>query len=97
MNATLTRRVRVTISGRVQGVFFRAATCDKAVSLGLAGWVRNLADGRVEVLAEGAAPRVAALLDWCQSGPPRARVDECWVSEESPRGDFDEFRVLRDD
>ena len=93
----MNRRVRITISGRVQGVFFRASTRDKAVSLGLTGWVRNLHDGRVEVLAEGAAARIAALLGWCQYGPPQARVEECRVSEESPRGDFDEFRVLRDD
>jgi acylphosphatase len=89
----MTRRIHVTISGRVQGVFFRAKAREKAVSLGLTGWVRNLPDGRVEVLAEGPDAPIAALLQWCQSGPPRARVDECRVSELKPLGDMREFLV----
>ncbi|MDD1649102.1 MAG: acylphosphatase [Methylococcaceae bacterium] len=87
------RRVHVTISGRVQGVFFRAKSRERAVSLGLSGWVRNLPDGRVELLAEGPATAVAALLMWCQSGPPRARVDECRVVELTPLCDMRDFQV----
>ena len=89
------RRIRVTVSGRVQGVFFRAATQDKARSLGLAGWVRNLPDGRVELVAEGTDAAVSELLAWCRVGPRLARVDRCEVSEEQPSGDLVGFNVLR--
>lgn len=92
----MTRRVHVWVSGRVQGVFFRAATQDRAASLGLTGWVRNLPDGRVEILAEGDENRIAEFLDWCKSGPPRARIEECRIVEEVPRGEFGEFEVRRD-
>ena len=89
------RRIRVTVAGRVQGVFFRAATQEKARSLGLAGWVRNLPDGRVELLAEGTDSEVGELLAWCRVGPKLARVDRCEVSEEHPSGDLVGFKVLR--
>lgn len=92
----MSRRVHVRVSGRVQGVFFRAKTREQAVSLGLTGWVRNLRDGRVEILAEGSPERVARFLDWCRSGPPRARVEDCRVIEETPLGDFVEFEVWQD-
>jgi len=65
---------RCVVSGRVQGVYFRAATREQAVRLGVTGHVRNLPDGRVEVLACGAPGAVAALRDWLRSGPPMARV-----------------------
>ncbi len=76
-------------------MFFRAATQDKARSLGLAGWVRNLPDGRVELLAEGTYDAVGELLAWCRVGPRLARVDRCEVSEEQPSGDLVGFNVLR--
>lgn len=63
------------ISGKVQGVAFRAATADKAKELGVEGWARNLADGRVEVLASGEADALAEFQDWLWMGPPAARVD----------------------
>lgn len=90
------RRVRVVVSGRVQGVFFRAATQEQAVALGVSGWVRNLADGRVEVVAEGESPNIAALLKWCEQGPPRAVVESVRVQEEPPRKEFTGFEVRRD-
>lgn len=89
----MTRRVHVFVAGLVQGVFFRAAACDRAVSLGVTGWVRNLPDGRVEILAEGASERIAEFLDWCASGPPRARVDSMEVIEEVPAEEFSTFEV----
>lgn len=91
----MNKRVHVWVSGRVQGVFFRASARDKAVGLGLAGWVRNLPDGRVEILAEGEPRRIAEFLDWCRTGPPRARVEECRVVEETPLGEGGEFEVRR--
>lgn len=64
------------ISGKVQGVFFRKSTQARARELGLRGWVRNLADGRVELWAEGEAAALEALERWCEAGgPPAARVD----------------------
>ncbi len=90
------RRVQVQISGRVQGVFFRARTRDKARSLGLKGWVRNLRNGDVELVAEGHSVAVAALLDWCRVGPLLARVETCRVSEQPPTGEFADFGVEPD-
>ncbi len=88
------RRVSVTVTGRVQGVGFRAATRDKALALGLAGWARNRPDGSVELLAEGPGAAVAAFLLWCQSGPSLARVDDCYVTEGEPGGRLTGFRIL---
>jgi len=68
------RRVRALVSGHVQGVAFRASTVDEARRHGLTGWVRNRADGSVELEAQGAEGQVAALLAWCAHGPPAARV-----------------------
>lgn len=71
-----TRAVEVRVSGRVQGVFYRASTRDRARELGVSGWVRNLADGSVQFVAQGDTEAVAALVDWARRGPPGARVDE---------------------
>lgn len=91
----MTKRVHVWVEGRVQGVFFRASAREKAVGLGLTGWVRNLPDGRVEIVAEGESRHIADFLDWCRTGPPRARVEECRVMEEKPREESGEFEVKR--
>ena len=66
---------RLLISGRVQGVFFRANTARVATGLGLDGWVRNLVDGRVEALVQGKQEVVQELIAWCHNGPRLARVD----------------------
>jgi acylphosphatase len=72
---------RCYISGRVQGVFYRASTRQKATELGCAGYARNLADGRVEVLAVGEPQAVQLLLDWLWRGPPAAEVKVVEVQE----------------
>lgn len=92
----VTKRVHVWVSGRVQGVFFRGSACKQAVRIGLVGWARNLPDGRVEILAEGEAERIAQFLAWCRSGPPMARVDDCHLVEEAPLGNLSTFEVRRD-
>lgn len=69
------------VSGKVQGVFFRASTREQALELGLSGHAINLDDGRVEVLAEGAGEAVEALASWLRHGPPMARVDRVERSE----------------
>lgn len=67
---------RFVVSGKVQGVFFRAAAREQALKLGLRGYAKNLADGRVEVLAAGDEAALDALTAWLREGPPMARVDE---------------------
>ena len=80
-------RMRVRVRGRVQGVFFRAETRARAELLGLAGWVRNAADGSVEAVFEGSTADVAALVAWCRSGPRGASVTDVDSFDESPIGE----------
>jgi acylphosphatase len=75
---------RCYVSGRVQGVFFRASTRDRALALGVGGHARNLADGRVEVLAVGEPDAVDALIAWLSIGPPAAQVTSVDVEEAEP-------------
>ena len=77
---------RFFVTGKVQGVFFRASTAREALQLGLRGWAVNLPDGRVEVLALGSPESVARLAGWLERGPPMARVDEVAVIEEPVAG-----------
>ena len=86
-------RVHVFVSGRVQGVFFRAETADMADRLGLVGWVRNLPDGRVEALFEGEKEDVEKALDFCGRGPPGARVQNLDLKWEDWKGEFQDFRL----
>ena len=85
-------RYRVLISGRVQGVFFRDTCRRKAEEYGVAGWVRNLPDGRVEAVFEGLDDNVGRLLDWAHRGPRMAVVQDVAVAPEPPEG-LDAFRV----
>jgi acylphosphatase len=80
----IARHVRVT--GRVQGVFFRAWTKDQAQALGLAGWVRNCDDGSVEAQVEGEASAVQQLIRLIGEGPPAARVDSVVEQDSKPQG-----------
>ena len=73
-------RQRLLISGRVQGVGYRANAASRGRELGLRGWVRNLRDGRVEALVDGPDADVDAFVAWCRRGPALARVDEVEVS-----------------
>lgn len=70
------RRVRVLVSGLVQGVGYRFTTRAEAEQRGLSGWVRNLRDGRVEAEVQGPDAAVDAMLDWMRQGPPGARIDD---------------------
>jgi len=88
-------QLHVLIEGRVQGVFFRAATRDEARAWGLAGWVRNLPDGRVEALFEGERPALEKMLAWCRQGPPYAYVDHLEVEWLPYLGDLADFYVVR--
>jgi acylphosphatase len=89
----MTTRVRITVRGVVQGVGFRMYTHREARRLGLGGYVRNLPDGSVEIVAEGPADAVARLIAWAKHGPPSAVVDDVNVKDAEPTGEFDDFGV----
>eukprot|EP00927_Polykrikos_kofoidii_P015628 TRINITY_DN16964_c0_g1_i1.p1 TRINITY_DN16964_c0_g1~~TRINITY_DN16964_c0_g1_i1.p1 ORF type:complete len:131 (+),score=28.64 TRINITY_DN16964_c0_g1_i1:22-414(+) len=89
-------RAHVFVSGKVQGVNYRNNTVKQARSLGLGGWVRNLTDGRVELVAEGPKADVEVLLQWCHRGPRRASVEEVAATWEDPKGVEQGFRKIAD-
>lgn len=82
-------RIHLYVSGVVQGVGFRYHALRAADSLGLRGWVRNLADSRVEITAEGKTEALEELLRWCAHGPPKAKVTNVEVEARSPIEDFE--------
>ena len=84
-------RAHIFVSGRVQGVFFRSAAAETADGLNLNGWVRNLSDGRVEIVAEGDKEAAQSLIDWCYDGPPNAQVGGVEILWETPTGEFSSF------
>ena len=96
MNSGKKVRAHVFISGKVQGVFFRATTKEMAERYGVKGWVRNLRDGRVEAVFEGDEEAVKRLIEWCHVGPPAARVDNVEVEYEEYKGEFEDFRIRYD-
>ncbi|MGC8627496.1 MAG: acylphosphatase [Acidimicrobiales bacterium] len=79
-------RKHLWVSGRVQGVWFRGSCLDQARDIGVAGWARNLPDGRVEVVVEGDPEAVSRLVEWCYKGPPLAKVTAVEVRDEPPEG-----------
>lgn len=87
------QRVHVIVHGRVQGVYFRASTRDRARQLGLAGWVRNCSDGSVELIAEGEKAKLEQLVTWCHGGPPGAVVTDLNVEWQEATGEFVGFVV----
>ena len=75
------RAIRCVVAGRVQGVYYRAATAERAAALGLDGWVKNLADGRVEAVVRGSLDALTELTAWLWQGPPAARVASVQIEE----------------
>ena len=86
------RRVHVFVSGRVQGVYYRATTRERAQKQGVDGWVRNLDDGRVEAVFEGPEADVEAMVEFCHEGSERANVTDLEIEDEDPEG-IDGFEV----
>lgn len=86
-------RAHFFLSGEVQGVCFRSAAKDKARSLGVKGWVRNLSDGRVEIIAEGEENKVKKFIEWAKEGPEFAGVENIELYRENYKGEFDRFEI----
>ncbi len=87
------KRAHIFVSGKVQGVFFRDTTRKKASSLGLSGYVKNLPDGRVEIVAEGGREKIEDLISWADDGPPLAFVEDVKVRWEDPENSFLDFQI----
>jgi len=87
-----TLRAHVIISGRVQGVFYRANTRGKAIKIRVNGWVKNLSNGNVEAIFEGEKNKVEEMIEWCKKGPIGARVDDVSVTWKEPKG-FKSFEL----
>lgn len=86
-------RVRLIVLGRVQGVGFRYAARDAASECGVAGWVRNLADGTVEIVAQGPADAVARMTAWAERGPRHSSVERVAVERQTPEAGLLEFDI----
>jgi len=86
-------RAHIFVSGRVQGVFFRAETENHARRHDVMGWVRNLPDGRVEAVLEGEKRQIDAIIEFCKRGPPGAYVHKLDIAWEDWTGEFKEFRI----
>mgnify|MGYP006284108861 CR=1 FL=1 len=86
------KNVHVKVSGRVQGVWFRANTKQKAEMLGVTGWIKNTSDGCVEAIFEGDEKLVDEMIDWCNRGPPLAKVKNVDVKSQNIVG-FDKFEI----
>jgi len=88
------KTIRLTIKGKVQGVFYRATAKDVAAELGIKGWVKNLPDKNVEIRATASEELLQKFIDWCKLGPPKAKVGEVIV-EELDLEEFNGFRIIR--
>ncbi|HLU20299.1 MAG TPA: acylphosphatase [Pusillimonas sp.] len=89
-----TETLEVRVTGRVQGVGFRAATVRQAHSLGVTGWVRNAPDGSVEVLVQGEPEQVDHMLSWLHKGPPAAKVTGVTYTQSDTQRYFDNFQQI---
>jgi len=89
----MTRKVKLLVSGRVQGVYFRMFTQNKAKQFGIKGCARNLADGRVEIIAEADPSSIEKFIQWCHQGPVTARVDHVEITEPESNEVFTSFEI----
>ena len=88
------QRIRIFVTGKVQGVFFRQSLKVMAKKNEIFGWVKNLTDGRVEAVLEGNEEQIGRLLDWAHRGPANARVDDVKICNEKFANEFSKFDVL---
>ncbi|MDX9714571.1 MAG: acylphosphatase [Dissulfurispiraceae bacterium] len=87
------QRIHLSVSGQVQGVFYRAFTKKNADSLGIKGWVRNMPDGSVEAVIEGEKEAIDSMIQLCRQGPPASCVDNVVANPDSSQEDFDGFQI----
>lgn len=87
-------RAHIFVSGQVQGVCFRIDTQQVARELGLTGWVKNLSNGKVEIIAEGEEEKVKQMVDWVKQGPPVAQVNNVDIEWQKYKGEFKSFHIL---
>jgi acylphosphatase len=88
------KRVRIVVSGLVQGVFFRLNTKRKAQELGICGWVKNRNDGTVEMMCEGPEKKIIIMIDWCKKGPEGSLVSNTEIKWENYTGEFKAFQII---
>ncbi|HKR72591.1 MAG TPA: acylphosphatase [Candidatus Nitrosocosmicus sp.] len=88
-------RVHIFVSGKVQGVYYRQNTLQKAQELCIVGWVRNLSDGRVESVMEGSKVNIDKMLAWCKQGPLDAKVEEVKIIDEEFKNEFLTFDIIK--
>lgn len=94
-DSTKAARAHFKVRGRVQGVYFRASTVQRAQDLGLTGWVMNCNDGSVEGVAEGSRDRLEKFISWCREGPAGARVTNVEVQWDVAQNNFHGFLITR--
>jgi len=87
--------VHIKIGGKVQGVYFRASTKEKADELGIRGWVKNMSDGTVEIVATGSDETIKEFISWCHEGPRGAAVADIKITEEAEEIKFERFIIAR--
>jgi len=88
------KRIRIIVTGKVQGVFFRQALKVMAKKNNIFGWVKNLKDGRVEAVLEGDEEKIGRIVEWSHGGPANARVEDVEIHNEKFSGEFSKFDVL---
>lgn len=88
------KTISIIVSGKVQGVYYRQGTKEKAVELGITGHVKNLRDGTVHIIATGTAEQLLLLTEWCKIGPSKAIVKSVQTTE-LPRQEFESFAIVR--
>ena len=86
-------RAHLYIHGKVQGVYYRASALDTAIQLGITGWVRNLPNGSVEIVAEGSRKQLNQFIEWCKVGPPGATVSDINVRRDVQDREFSTFKI----
>ena len=86
--------IHLVIKGKVQGVFYRASAKDKAIELGIKGWVKNMRDGNVEVLATADKGALEKFVEWCRKGPSKAIVSEVVINKSDEKYEND-FRIIK--
>ncbi len=86
-------QAHLIVSGKVQGVFYRASCQEVAQALGLTGWIRNLSDGNVEALVQGEKEKIEKLIEWCKKGPAGAKVNNVNITWGNAQEEFKNFDV----